>query len=56
MGYTQKQFGKKIDKKQTTYSYIETNLDKSSFNTIISILEALDLTMLIIPSEQLPKQ
>lgn len=54
-GYNQKTFAKRLGKKQTTYSYIENNLDKASWPTLISILDALDLQIVIIPSDQLKK-
>lgn len=53
--WTQKDFATKMKRKWTAYNYTENNLDKASLSTIISILDALDLQIVIIPSDQLKK-
>lgn len=54
LGLRQVDIGKKVSRGQNAYSYIENNLDKAPWTMIISILQALELQILIIPSEQLP--
>jgi transcriptional regulator with XRE-family HTH domain len=53
MGISQKDLAKRLDKKQTTYSYIENNLDKANLSTITDIIDQLDMKLLLIPNENL---
>lgn len=55
-GHNQKSFARLLGKKQTTYSYIENNLDKAPWKVVQSILKTLDLHIIVISGEQLKSQ